>query len=67
MLSSQLSVLLKLINTINNFSNYVDLFLGPKIGGLPRVFERVSDRWEVAIAPSALSAAKALSVEKTDA
>ena len=25
----------------NNFSNYVDLFLGPKIGGSPRVFEKV--------------------------
>ena len=36
----------------NNFSNYVDLFLGPKLGGSPRVFEKVSDRWEVAIAPS---------------
>ena len=36
----------------NNFSNYVDLFLGPKIGGSPRVLEKVSDRWEVAIAPS---------------
>ena len=36
----------------NNFSNYVDLFLGPKLGGLPRTFEKVTDRWEVAIAPS---------------
>ena len=35
----------------NNFSNYVDLFLGPKVAGLPRTFEKVSDRWEVAIAP----------------
>ena len=31
---------------------YVDLFLGPKLGGQPRVFEKVSDRWEVAIAAS---------------
>ena len=38
--------------SVNNFSNYVDLFLGPKMGGSPRVFEKVSDRWEVAIAPS---------------
>ena len=42
---------------INNFSNYVDLFLGPKAlagtaGSSPRVFEKVSERWEVAIAPS---------------
>jgi len=39
---------------VKSFSNYVDLFLGSKSvpGALPRVFERVSDRWEVAIAPS---------------
>ena len=38
----------------NNFSNYVDLFLGHKLaaGSLPRTYEKVSDRWEVGIAPS---------------
>ena len=33
---------------------YVELFLGKKMtpGAVPRVFERVSDRWEVAVAAS---------------
>ena len=37
---------------INNFSNYVDLYLGPKVGGTPRVSEKVADRWEVAVGAS---------------
>ena len=39
---------------VNNFSNYVDLYLGSKLaaGASPRVFEKISERWEVAIAPS---------------
>lgn len=36
--------------SIKSFSDYVDLYLGPKDGGIARVYERVSDRWEVCIA-----------------
>lgn len=32
------------------FQEYVELYLGPKDGGVPRVYERFSDRWEVCIA-----------------
>jgi len=38
--------------TTNSFSGYTDLFLGPKVGGQPRVSEKVGDRWEVAVAAS---------------
>lgn len=34
---------------IKSFSDYVDLYLGPKDDGVPRVYERVNDRWEVCI------------------
>lgn len=37
---------------IKSFQDYVELYLGPKDGGVPRVYERVSDRWEVCIATS---------------
>lgn len=29
---------------------YTELYLGPKDGGVTRIYERVSDRWEVCIA-----------------
>lgn len=32
------------------FQEYVELYLGPKDGGAPRVYERVSDRWEICVA-----------------
>lgn len=35
---------------IKSFQDYVDLYLGPKDGGVPRVYERFSDRWEVCFA-----------------
>ena len=35
---------------VTSFSSYCDLFRGPKIGGAPRVSEKVGDRWEVAVA-----------------
>jgi hypothetical protein len=37
---------------VRNFSEYVDLYLGPSSGegAVPRVIERVSGRWEVAVA-----------------
>ena len=36
----------------NKFADYVDLYLGPKVGGSPRCSEKVGDRWEVSVAPS---------------
>jgi DNA topoisomerase II len=35
---------------IKDFQSYVDLYLGPKDSGVPRVYERFSDRWEVCVA-----------------
>lgn len=32
------------------FQEYVELYLGPKDGGVARVYERFSDRWEICIA-----------------
>ena len=39
---------------VADFKSYVDLFLGPKqaADAVPRVFEKVGDRWEVAVAAS---------------
>jgi DNA topoisomerase-2 len=37
---------------VKTFQEYVDLYLGPKEGGSKRVYERISDRWEVCIAPT---------------
>eukprot|EP00967_Tisochrysis_lutea_P091945 scaffold132354_cov32-Tisochrysis_lutea.AAC.4 len=39
---------------VNDFKSYIDLFLGPKQApdAVPRVFEKVGDRWEVAVAAS---------------
>ncbi|MEW5319559.1 MAG: hypothetical protein WDW38_010704 [Sanguina aurantia] len=34
---------------IKSFSDYIDLYLGPKEGGVPRVYERVNDRWEICV------------------
>eukprot|EP00775_Hariotina_reticulata_P006914 gene6914-7130_t len=34
---------------IKSFSDYVDLYLGPKDNGVPRIYERVNERWEVCI------------------
>lgn len=33
---------------IKSFERYVDLYIGPKASGLPRAFEVVNDRWEIA-------------------
>lgn len=35
---------------VKTFQEYVELYLGPKDGGVPRVYERFSDRWEVVVA-----------------
>lgn len=39
---------------VRDFKSYIDLFLGPKQApdAIPRVFEKVGDRWEVAVAAS---------------
>ncbi len=37
---------------IKSFSEYVDLYLGPKEAGVPRVYEKLNDRWEVCISPT---------------
>ncbi len=34
---------------MKTFQEYVDLYLGPKDTGAPRVYEKFSDRWEVCI------------------
>lgn len=34
---------------IKSFVDYVDMYLGPKESGVPRVYERVGQRWEVCI------------------
>ncbi|KAI7839009.1 hypothetical protein COHA_007248 [Chlorella ohadii] len=35
---------------VKTFQEYVEMYLGPKESGVPRVYERVSDRWEVCVA-----------------
>ncbi|EFN59062.1 hypothetical protein CHLNCDRAFT_137783 [Chlorella variabilis] len=37
---------------VKSFQEYVDMYLGPKDEGPTRVYERISDRWEVCIAPT---------------
>ena len=39
---------------VNDFKSYIDLYLGPKqaADAIPRVFEKVGERWEVAVAAS---------------
>lgn len=39
---------------VRDFKSYIDLFLGPKQApdAIPRVFEKVGERWEVAVAAS---------------
>lgn len=37
---------------VKTFQDYVNLYLGPKDGGAPRVYERVGDRWEVIVSPT---------------
>ena len=34
---------------IKTFQEYVDQYLGPKENGVPRIYEKFSDRWEVCI------------------
>jgi hypothetical protein len=34
---------------IKSFADYCDLYLGPKENGVPRIHERVNDRWELVI------------------
>ena len=34
---------------IKTFQEYVDQYLGPKENGVPRIYERFGDRWEVCI------------------
>jgi hypothetical protein len=34
---------------VKNFTDYVDMYLGPKENGVPRIYERFSDRWEVCV------------------
>lgn len=35
---------------VKSFQEYVEMYLGTKDTGVPRVYERFSDRWEVCIA-----------------
>ena len=35
---------------VKTFQEYVEMYLGPKDTGVPRVYERFSDRWEVCVA-----------------
>ncbi|GMH34263.1 hypothetical protein BSKO_02097 [Bryopsis sp. KO-2023] len=37
---------------VNNFQEYLDLYLGPRSLDKPRVYERLNDCWEVCVAPS---------------
>jgi DNA topoisomerase II len=37
---------------VKNFQDYVNLYLGPKENGIPRVHEKVGDRWEVIVSPT---------------
>jgi hypothetical protein len=34
---------------VKAFQDYVDLYLGPKGGAVPRIYEKVNDRWEIVI------------------
>lgn len=34
---------------IKSFADYCDMYLGPKDNGVPRIYERVSDRWEICV------------------
>jgi DNA topoisomerase-2 len=34
---------------IKSFSEYIDLYLGPKESGPARFYERISDRWELCV------------------
>lgn len=34
---------------IKSFADYCDMYLGPKDNGVPRIYERVNDRWEVCV------------------
>lgn len=35
-----------------SFQEYVELYLGPKDNGAPRIYEKANDRWEVCISVS---------------
>ena len=37
---------------VDNFQKYVELYVGPKLGGAPRIFEKCGERWEVCVAAS---------------
>lgn len=34
---------------IKTFADYCDMYLGPKDNGVPRIYERVNDRWEICV------------------
>ena len=34
---------------IKSFQEYVDQYLGPKENGVPRIYEKFGDRWEVCV------------------
>lgn len=34
---------------VKSFADYCDLYLGPKENGVPRILERINDRWEIVI------------------
>jgi hypothetical protein len=34
---------------IKTFVDYCDMYLGPKDNGVPRIYERVNDRWEICV------------------
>ena len=37
---------------VKTFDDYVDLYLGPKGEGAPRVSQKINDRWEVCVSTS---------------
>lgn len=34
---------------VKAFQDYVELYLGPKDNSVPRIYEKVNDRWEIVI------------------
>jgi hypothetical protein len=34
---------------VKAFQDYVELYVGPKDNGVPRIYEKVNDRWEIVI------------------
>jgi hypothetical protein len=37
---------------VKTFQDYCEMYLGDKVTGPPRVYERVNERWEVCVSPT---------------